>query len=93
MPPAAEKSPAEEGKHWWQRRKGGDETADAQPDAQPDLPRHVRVLPPDENDGASDPWEQGFDGPRAEELEEEMDEQTDEDALVEEPQRRRFRRR
>jgi hypothetical protein len=89
LPPAAEESPAEEGKHWWQRRKGGDETADAQPD----LPRHVRVLPPDENDGASDPWEQGFDGPRAEELEEEMDEQTDEDALVEEPQRRRFRRR
>ena len=89
LPPAAEESPVEEGKSWWRRRKGGDEPGDVQPD----LPRHVRVLPAGDEEAASDPWEQGFDGPRGEEPEEEPDEETDEDALVEEPQRRRFRRR
>jgi hypothetical protein len=47
-------------------------------------PSHVRVLPPED-----DPWEEGFDEPTAAEAEE----IAEEEGLVEEPGRRRFRRR
>jgi hypothetical protein len=53
-------------------------------------------LPADEPADAADPWEQGFDAPVAAEAEEvgEPDEETEEPAaVVEEPARRRFRRR
>jgi hypothetical protein len=93
LPPAAEAeaSPeADRGRRWWQRDKHVDE-----PDAEPDLPRHVRVLPADEQSQVTDPWEEGFDEPAAAEAEEvdEPDEETEEPGLLEEPARRRFRRR
>jgi hypothetical protein len=47
-------------------------------------PSHVRVLPPE-----VDPWDEGFDEPTAAEAEE----IAEEEGLVEEPARRRFRRR
>jgi hypothetical protein len=89
LPPAAETDePApEEKRRWW--RRGGEAEADESSDgAAP--PSHVRVLPP------SDPWDEGFDEPAAAEAEElagEPDEETEEPLLVDEPARRRFRRR
>jgi hypothetical protein len=61
----------------------------------PEPPRHVRVLPTDDEPDLSDPWEQGFDEPAAAEADEigEPDEETEEPVLLEEPARRRFRRR
>ena len=56
----------------------------------------MRVLPGGGEAAGGDPWEQGFDAPVTAEAEEigEPDEETEEPAaLVEEPARRRFRRR
>jgi hypothetical protein len=90
LPPAAESDgwPEPRGR-WWRRTKG--EEGD---DAEPELPRHVRVLPANRKEIASDPWEQGFDAPVAAEADEvgEPDEETA-DEVVAEPARRRFRRR
>ena len=89
LPPAAEvdEEPAPDGKRrWW--RRGGDDSGET-----PDefgQPSHVRVLPP------SDPWDEGFDEPvaaEAEELADEPEEETEEPLLVDESDRRRFRRR
>jgi hypothetical protein len=81
LPPAAqaeESPPAEDGgRRWWRRRS-------SQPELVVEPPSHVRVLATDE-----DPWEETSDEPVAAEAEE----VTDEDVLVEEPARRRFRRR
>jgi hypothetical protein len=88
LPPAAEAEPADGGRRWWRRRAESDETS-----PEPDLPRHVRVLPAEEAD--ADPWEQGFDSPVAAEAGEveEPDEATEDPVLLDEPVRRRFRRR
>jgi hypothetical protein len=79
LPPAAEEDVAEapDGRRRWWRRHGEDDAVE--PEREP--PRHVRVLPPDEEVGR-DPWEQGFDGPVAGEVEElgEPDEETEEPA-------------
>lgn len=93
LPPAAEAAPELEGdggRRWWQRREESD---DAQPE--PALPRHVRVLPANHESGDADPWEEGFDTPVAGEADEldEPSEGTEEPLLLEEPERRRFRRR
>jgi hypothetical protein len=80
LPPAAEEVATEGRRGWWRRR-----SADG-----------LRVLPADDGPEAMDPWEQGFDAPVAAEAEEigEPDEETEEPAaVVEEPARRRFRRR
>jgi hypothetical protein len=88
LPPAAEaEEPEAEGRRRWWRRGGGEESPE--PEAL-GSPSHVRVLPP------SDPWDEGFDEPaaaEAEEMAEEPDEETEEPLLVDEPARRRFRRR
>jgi hypothetical protein len=78
LPPAAEQEEA--GRRWWRR------SAEKEPEAQEqqEPPSHVRVLSADE-----DPWEEGFDDPAGGEV----DETTEEDGIVEEPARRRFRRR
>jgi hypothetical protein len=82
LPPAAEAEEASESSRgWWRRRQDGNETAH-----EPELPRHVRVLPAAEEPARSDPWEEGFDGPEA------FDE-SGEPELVEEEAPRRFRRR
>jgi len=93
LPPAAEAEGSlarDGGRHWWQRRKDAGE-----PEPEPELPRHVRVLPADDEPDLSDPWEEGFDEPAVAEAEEidEPDEETEEPLLLEEPVRRRFRRR
>jgi hypothetical protein len=89
LPPAAEvaEEAAPDGKRRWWRRGGGDsgETPD-----EFGQPSHVRVLPP------SDPWDEGFDEPvavEAEEMADEPEEETEEPLLVDESDRRRFRRR
>ena len=73
---------------WWRRSKPEDGHR-----PEPELPRHVRVLPPDDEKPASDPWEEGFDRPVAAEADEvgEPNEETEDDVV--EPARRRFRRR
>jgi hypothetical protein len=86
LPPAAQEEEQDNGRrHWWQRR------SEEAPEPEPEQPRHVRVLDPEE----SDPWERGFDEPVAAEADEvvEPDEDTEDSALVEEPSRRIFRRR
>jgi hypothetical protein len=93
LPPAAkaETVPDADGaRRWWRR---GRETDENEPERE--LPRHVRVLPADEVPASADPWEEGFDEPVAAEADEvgEPDEETEEPALLEEPARRRFRRR
>jgi hypothetical protein len=93
LPPAAEVEEArapDGGRRWWQRHKEA-----AEPEPEPEPPRHVRVLPADDEPDLSDPWEQGFDEPAAAEPDEigEPDEETEEPVLLEEPARRRFRRR
>jgi hypothetical protein len=59
LPPAAEADEAdaepERSKRWWRRRH------EPQAVAEPEPPRHVRVLPVDEDDARRDPWEEGFD--------------------------------
>jgi hypothetical protein len=84
LPPAAEEEEAqpESRKHWWNRRPEHEE----EPEPSAEAPKHVRVLPPD--DGAGDPWEQGFDAPVTEEVDEDTSEQ-----VAEESGRRIFRRR
>src|SRR5438105_6958158 len=91
LPPAAEAEPGPEvdgRRRWWRRGPTEEEPT-------PDLPHHVRVLPADEESVHADPWEEGFDAPVSAEAAEigERDEETDESVLVEEPARRRFRRR
>jgi hypothetical protein len=58
-------------------------------------PRHVRVLPADQNREVADPWEQGFDAPDTPEEPHEAapEEQTQDRLLAEGQTRRRFRRR
>ena len=93
LPPAAEveEAPAPDGgRRWWRRHKSADDSV-----PEPEPPRHVRVLPADDEPDLTDPWEQGFDEPAAAQAEEigEPDEETEEPVLLEEPARRRFRRR
>jgi hypothetical protein len=89
LPPAAEQEAPDGRRRWWRRHEEDDVGAQG-----PELPKHVRILPPEE-EVSRDPWEEGFDAPSAAEAEElgEPDEQTEEPALVEDPGRRRFRRR
>ena len=92
LPPAAEEEEQqpESRKRWWRRRPDVEEPAS--PEQPVDMPRHVRVLPPD----SDDPWEQGFDAPvtaEAEEVGEDTDESAQPDEVAEEGGRRRFRRR
>jgi len=59
LPPAAEvdaDEPSPGARRWWQRRRDDDEELE-----QSEVPRHVRVLPAD--DEHADPWEDGFDEP------------------------------
>jgi hypothetical protein len=93
LPPAAKAAAAagtDGARHWWRRRHEADES-----EPETALPRHVRVLPPDEKPALRDPWEEGFDEPVAAEADEigEPDEETEDPAFLEEPARRRFRRR
>jgi hypothetical protein len=91
LPPAAEAEPERDGRRrWWQRGKRA-----AEDDAAPEQPRHVRVLPSEQDEADSDPWEEGFDEPVSVEADEaeEPDEETEDQVLVDEPVRRRFRRR
>jgi hypothetical protein len=105
LPPAAELEEEEEAaesepdgrRRWWRRRSDADQPVAPESD-EPDLPRHVRVLPADEQSEVSDPWEDGFDEPIAADADAiaetgEPDEETEEPLLVQEPARRRFRRR
>jgi hypothetical protein len=89
LPPAAEvEEPAPEGRRRWWQRGDREDSSDASDELGP--PSHVRVLP------TSDPWDEGFDEPveaEAQELADEPDEETEEPLLVDEPGRRRFRRR
>jgi hypothetical protein len=87
LPPAAEEQPAEDEprRHWWRR---GSHEQDEEEQAPVEPPRHVRVLPADEQD----PWEQGFDAPVTAEADE-VGEDTAEEQLAEESGRRLFRRR
>jgi hypothetical protein len=92
LPPAAyEPAPeAKEHRRWW-RRKGRDEES-APPEAE--APSPVHVLPSAES-AAADPWEGGVAanaGAGANETDA-SEEQTEDPLLVEEPGRRRFRRR
>ena len=101
-PPREEPGSADEAeqprRHWWSRR-GADETDEVEP-VRSEAPRHVRVLPPEEVRSAVDPWEEGFDEAtvQPDETDGEPDEETGEHerplaADLEEPARRRFRRR
>jgi hypothetical protein len=104
LPPAAEfedepeAEPQPDGRRrWWRRRSDADQPLVEESD-EPDLPRHVRVLPADERSEVSDPWEDGFDEPIAAEADElteigEPDEETEDQILVQDTTRRRFRRR
>jgi hypothetical protein len=106
LPPAAEledeEEPVEESepdgrRRWWRRRSDSDQPVASEAN-EPVLPRHVRVLPADEQSEVSDPWEDGFDEPLAADADAiagigEPDEETEEPLLVQEPARRRFRRR
>jgi hypothetical protein len=56
LPPAAEEQPETTSRRWWRRRHEQDGT-----EAEPESPRHVRVLPADEEPPRTDPWEEGFD--------------------------------
>jgi cytoskeletal protein RodZ len=82
LPPAAEaEEVSDSSRGWWRRRQNGKEAADGQ-----ELQRHVRVLPAAEELTRPDPWEEGFDGSEALG-------KSDEPALVEDEESRRFRRR
>ena len=80
LPPAAEQHEPG-GRHWWQRRRDGD---DAVP--KPDAPRDA--LSADDPVPFVDPWEAGFDEPHGAEVEEE---DTSEAVLVEEREQGRSR--
>jgi hypothetical protein len=76
----------------WFRRSERPAEESAEPEIE--VPHHVRVLSPDEQAVASDPWEQGLEEAAADEPEEETGE--DFSAVAGEPEpsaRRRFRRR
>jgi hypothetical protein len=93
LPPAARAeatADSDGSRRWWRRTRETDES-----EPEPELPRHVRVLPNEEKPAYPDPWEEGFDEPVAAEVDEidEPDEETEGSALLEEPARRRFRRR
>jgi hypothetical protein len=93
LPPAAEAEATDDSdgsRRWWRRGRDTDES-----EPEPEFPRHVRVLPNDEKPAHPDPWEEGFDEPVAAEADaiDEPDEETEDSALLEEPARRRFRRR
>jgi hypothetical protein len=96
LPPAAEapeEAPRDGRGRWWRRRSSTDEAEPA-----PELPHHVRVLPAEEEhqEESADPWEDNSDAPATAEADEvgDPDEETEEPAAVlEEPARRRFRRR
>jgi hypothetical protein len=96
-------------RRWWRREPDEDDTAGEPEPASHEPPRHVRVLPPtdDENVHVVDSWERGFDEP---DVQGEPDEQTGEDVVAavdedtaegepavpvdaEPSERRRFRRR
>jgi hypothetical protein len=97
---AEEEEPESTRRRWWRKQPDADEAAEESEAHEP--PRHVRVLPPaDDESHAVDSWERGFDEP---------DEPTDEDLVADlgedtaegEPavtvdadpsERRRFRRR
>ncbi len=84
LPPAAEadvESDSSQPRGWWRRRHDENETS---PEQEP--PRHVRVLPADEEPARMDPWEEGFDSPGT------VDE-SDEPAVVEDDAPPGFRRR
>ena len=87
---AAVEAEAAPRRRWFRRREPPD--VSAEPAAE--LPHHVRILSPDEQAAASDPWEQGVEEAAAAEPDEavadEPDEDTDEQVS---PGRRRFRRR
>jgi len=84
-------------RHWWSRRS--DEQAGSDAPAISERPRHVRVLPPEPDaQNPLDPWERGFDEAASEPAEAEPEDETGEGertfgADVEQPARRRFRRR
>ncbi|HXY86417.1 MAG TPA: hypothetical protein VEH52_13135 [Gaiellaceae bacterium] len=92
LPPAADASR----RHWWSRPDTDEDVEEA---PEPETPRHVRVLPPDEQRAAVplDPWEQAFDeadaGGDGNADEEDTGEQPALAADVEQSARRRFRRR
>jgi hypothetical protein len=104
LPPAAEleeepeAEPEPDGRRrWWRRRSDASQSLAAEVD-EPDLPRHVRVLPMDERSEVSDPWEDGFNEPIAAEADElaeigEPEEETEDPILLRDTARRRFRRR
>ena len=85
LPPAARADADAEGgrpsSRGWRRRGQGDNESGAQQEP----PRHVRVLPADEQ-GQLDPWEEGFDDSVT-------DDESEEPALVKDEAPRRFRRR
>jgi hypothetical protein len=85
LPPAAKAGTDPEGgrpsSHGWWRRGQNDDAAGAGQEP----PRHVRVLPADEQ-GHTDPWEQGFDDSVT-------DDESEEPAVIEDEAPRRFRRR
>jgi hypothetical protein len=84
LPPAAEanvESGSSQPRGRWRRRRDENETGPDQ-----EAPRHVRVLPADEEPTRRDPWEEGFDSPGT------VDE-SDEPAFVEDETPRGFRRR
>jgi hypothetical protein len=64
LPPAAEQDDPG-GRHWWQRRRDGEDRA-----PEPEVPRHVRVLSAADPVPSVDPWEAGFDEPHEAEAEE-----------------------
>jgi len=79
-------------RRWFRRRE--QQAAEEISEPEVDVPHHVRVLSPDEQSAASDPWEQGFAEAAAEEPEEETDEELSAFAGESEHSgRRRFRRR
>jgi hypothetical protein len=84
LPPAAEadvEGGSSQSRGRWRRRRDENETG---PDQEP--PRHVRVLPADEEPARTDPWEEGFDSPGTVG-------EGDEPAFVEDEAPRGFRRR
>jgi hypothetical protein len=92
LPPAAqaEAEPPGRRRRW---RRHSEDVEEQEPEPEP--PRHVRVLPADEQRPEADPWEQGFDEPDAPDSPEAgaPEEQTEDRMLLEGQGRRRFRRR
>jgi hypothetical protein len=93
LPPAAEAEPEAPAAAGRRRRRQSTEREAGEP--KPEPPRHVRVLPADDNRETADTWEQGFDAPEAPEepRADAPEEQTQDGLLAEGQGRRRFRRR